>query len=122
MIYTGAILATLVASAQGFMAPSPQRLTSLKMAEEQPWFPAHVKPEADAHTEGLAFLKTVEDVKWSYLSPPPMIQPGERTGNFNTVEGDNMIGQSVSAEDYAIAAVDEIDNPAHLRKRFAIAN
>ena len=93
-----------------------------KMVVEQPWFPEHVKPEADAHTEGLAFLKTVEDVKWSYLSPPPMIQPGERTGQFNIAEGDNMIGQSISAEDYAIAAVDEIDNPAHLRKRFAIAN
>ena len=54
--------------------------------------------------------------------PAPMIQPGERTGEFNIGQGDAMIGQSISAEDYAIAAVNEIDSPTHLNKRFAVAN
>merc|ERR1712216_566554 len=49
------------------------------MVVDQPWFPEHVKPEAMGHADGLAYLNTVEDVKWSYLSPPPMIQPGKKT-------------------------------------------
>jgi len=93
-----------------------------KMVMEQAWFPEEIKAEAAAHLEALTFLNTVEDIKWSYLSPAPMIQPGERTGEFNIGQGDAMIGQSISAEDYAIAAVNEIDSPTHLNKRFAVAN
>ena len=92
------------------------------MVQDQEWFPKNIYPEANAHTEGLAFLKTVTDVTWTYMSPPPYIQPGKRTTRVVVAEGDGMVGQSVSAEDYAIAAFDEVDNGfAHAGKRLAVA-
>ena len=88
---------------------------------DQPWFPANVKEEANQHTETLQFLKTVNDLQWTYLSPPGFFQPGERTGNI-TIGKDNVLpGNSISAEDYAIVLVDEIENNEHLRERFTCA-
>lgn len=93
-----------------------------QLVMDQPWFPKEVIPEAQGHRDGLEFLRTVNDVDWTYLSPPPMIQPGERTGQFNVGEGDQVVGQSISAEDYACAAMAEIEEPKHLKTRFTVAN
>lgn len=88
---------------------------------EQDWFPAEVKPEALAHGELLEALRTeAGDLDWTYLSPPGMIAPGERTGSYITGI-DHMIGGEVSAEDYAVALLDELDAGAHVRRRFAVA-
>jgi beta-1,2-mannosidase len=56
---------------------------------------------------------------------PAFIQPGERTGKFR-LGGDSLLmdGQApgrISAEDYAIALVDELEQPKHSRQRFTIA-
>jgi putative NADH-flavin reductase len=54
-----------------------------------------------------------------------MFAPGERTGKFRV--GQNQLladdkGQSqISMEDYAIALLDEIEQPKHLRQRFTVA-
>ena len=58
---------------------------------------------------------------WTYLSPAPLIQPGERTGGYR-VAIDSPAGESISAADYAIAMLDEIDRPAHRRQRFTVAS
>jgi putative NADH-flavin reductase len=62
-----------------------------------------------------------EDVDWTYLSPAPVIQPGERTGEYR-VGLDSPVGDVISIEDYAVALVDEIENRAHVRQRFTVAN
>jgi putative NADH-flavin reductase len=54
-------------------------------------------------------------------TPSAMI--GERTGKFRLgkdqlLTHDN--GSSISWEDYAIAAVDELEKPAHIRQRFTV--
>jgi len=54
-----------------------------------------------------------------------MIQPGERTGKFR-LGGDQMLtdaeGNSrISVQDYAVAMIDELEQPAHSRKRFTVA-
>lgn len=91
---------------------------------DTPEFPAAWKPIALAHRDALAALRET-DLDWSYLSPAAFIQPGERTGKFRL--GSNSLltdanGQSrISAEDYAIAVVDEIENPKHIRQRFTVA-
>lgn len=59
------------------------------------------------------------DVDWTMLSPALMIQPGERTGVFR-LGLDQPVGHQISAEDFAIALVDEIEQPAHPRRRFTI--
>ena len=53
------------------------------------------------------------------------LQPGERTGKFRLGK-DHLLedkeGQSaISREDFAIAIVDEIEKPKHVRKRFTAA-
>jgi putative NADH-flavin reductase len=77
-----------------------------------------------AHGDAQTFYNTVGDVTWTVLSPAALIQPGERTGAYRTgteqlvVDAD---GRSfISAEDYAVALVDEIEHPVHLGRRFTV--
>jgi len=92
---------------------------------DQPGFPDGYKPEALAHGELLGKLRGVTDVKWAYLSPAPEIAPGERTGKFR-IGGDALMsgpdGHSfISAEDYAVALVDEAESGKHVGERFSVA-
>jgi putative NADH-flavin reductase len=90
---------------------------------DAPNFPAEYKEIAIAHADALEVLRT-SNLDWTYFSPAAFIQPGERTGKFRL--GDDMLiadenGNSrISAEDYAIALVDELENPKFIRKRFTI--
>jgi len=60
-------------------------------------------------------------VDWTFISPAPVIEPGQRTG-FYKAGADSPAGESISAEDYAVALIDEINQPAHRRQRFTVAN
>jgi len=86
-----------------------------------PGFPEHVKPEARA---GWAFLEQLlaSDLDWTFFSPSRFFTPGERTGTFR-LGADDLIfdadGKSaISFEDYALALVDELETPRHVRARF----
>jgi putative NADH-flavin reductase len=49
--------------------------------------------------------------------------PGERTGKFRLGADELLVsdhGSTISFEDYAIALVDEIERPAHVRRRFTV--
>ncbi|MCP2330625.1 NAD(P)-dependent oxidoreductase [Actinoalloteichus caeruleus] len=78
-----------------------------------------------AHGEGLRFLRSVTDVRWTSLSPAIIIAPGTRTGRYRTGADDVLMdsaGRShISAEDYALALVDEIERPRHVGRRFTVA-
>jgi uncharacterized protein len=92
---------------------------------DTPQFP-EAKPVARAHAEALAIYRTAgADLAWSYLSPAALVEPGERTGAFR-LGGDQLLtdaeGQSrISAEDYAVAFLDEVEHPRHVRQRFTVA-
>jgi putative NADH-flavin reductase len=89
---------------------------------DTPEFPDAYKAEGLAGAASLEALKALPDAgEWSYLSPPPMIAPGERTGRY-VVADDVPAGESISVEDYAVALVDEIERPAHTGRRFTVAN
>ena len=83
--------------------------------------PPTSKPAALA----LAEVQKVTDLDWTAISPPASIQPGERTGKFrlgrdHLLEDDK--GKSeISREDFAIAILDEIEKPKHIRQRFTAA-
>ncbi|GEP58532.1 NAD(P)-dependent oxidoreductase [Reyranella soli] len=83
--------------------------------------PSTSKPAALA----LAEVQKVADLDWTAISPPASIQPGERTGKFrlgrdHLLEDDK--GKSeISREDFAIAIMDEIEKPTHIRQRFTAA-
>ena len=92
------------------------------MIIDTPDFPEEVKNEAGQHWEGLQYLRTIDDVMWTYLSPAPMIAPGKRTKKFRLGGDDDLlVGGEISAEDFAIAALDEVDTPKYDKKRFAVA-
>lgn len=89
---------------------------------DTPDFPAAYKPEALA---GRAFLETLRgerEIDWTLLSPSAVFEPGQRTGRFRLGADVLLIdaqGHShISMEDYAIAMVDEIETPRHIRSRF----
>jgi putative NADH-flavin reductase len=87
------------------------------------FLPPEYKEIAIAHRDALGILKSA-DLDWTYFSPPAFIQPGERTGKFR-VGDDSLItdekgNSSISAEDYAIALVDELEHPKHARQRFTV--
>lgn len=90
---------------------------------DQPGFPDAYKPEASAGAEFLDFLHGVDDLDWTFLSPSAEFVPGERTGKFRLGQ-DTLLthdeGSSISFEDYAIALVDELEKPVHVRQRFTV--
>jgi putative NADH-flavin reductase len=91
---------------------------------DTPEFPEAWKAIALAHREVLPILEA-SPLNWSYLSPAAFIQPGERTGKFRL--GSRQLvtdaeGQSrISAEDFAVALVDELERPLHPRQQFTAA-
>ena len=93
---------------------------------DSPEFPLAWKEIALKHAEALEVLRNEGDnLEWTYVSPAALIQPGERTGKFR-IGMDQLLsdgqGQSrISAEDYAIALVDELENRQHVRARFTVA-
>jgi putative NADH-flavin reductase len=89
---------------------------------DSPEFPEAYKAEALKGAASLALLReTSDDVDWTYLSPAPLILPGTRSGSYR-VELETPAGERISIEDYAVALVDEIEQPKHVRRRFTVAN
>jgi putative NADH-flavin reductase len=96
---------------------------------DMPDFPDAYKGEALGQADTLSALEqTPANVNWFYLSPAAEFgahNPGEATGRFR-LGGDILLGDSegtsfISGADYAKAFVDEIEAPAHPRRRFSVA-
>ena len=82
------------------------------------------KAEVLGQKAALDYFRTRNDVPWTYFSPAGSIAPGARTGKFRLGGGqlvtDAQGKSSISAEDYAVAALDELEKPAHIHQRFTI--
>jgi uncharacterized protein len=105
----------VVGGAASLLLPDGQRLL------DSPDFPEAYKPEALTGIKSLDYLRTTAGVDWTYLSPAPEIAPGERSGHY-LVGDDSPVGAFITAEDYAVALVDEIERPAHQGRRFTVAS
>lgn len=97
-------------------------------AVDIPDFPAEWKAGALAARDYLNILKNERDLDWTFLSPALEMHQGtsgERKGTYRTGKDTpvyNEAGRSViSVEDVALAIVDEIENPKHIRMRFTVA-
>lgn len=91
---------------------------------DDPNLPGWIKPGSLATINALDQLKAHPKLDWSYISPSGNMQPGERTGKFR-LGGEQLVvdanGQShISVEDYAVAMLNELEHPAHIRKRFTV--
>jgi putative NADH-flavin reductase len=78
-----------------------------------------------ATKETLYMLKKEKELEWTFLSPAASIAAGERTGHYNVGKDQllkNEKGESkISTQDYAIAMLDELEHPQHIRERFTVA-
>jgi putative NADH-flavin reductase len=87
-------------------------------------FPVAYKAEAEKGAAFLDLLRAEKELKWTFLSPSALFTAGERTGRFR-LGTDQLLtatdGKSwISFEDFAVALVDEIERPAHIRRRFTV--
>ncbi|MGD8191756.1 NAD(P)-dependent oxidoreductase [Brevibacillus ginsengisoli] len=90
-----------------------------------PDFPALYFPIASNMGKNLEELQNTKSITWTYISPAAFFDyNGQRTGSYQLGK-DNLIlnqqGKSyISYADYAIAVLDEIENPVHLNQRFTV--
>jgi putative NADH-flavin reductase len=78
-----------------------------------------------ATRETLYMLRKEKELEWTFLSPAASIAAGERTGHYRVGRDQllkNKDGESkISTQDYAVAMLDELENPHHIRERFTVA-
>jgi uncharacterized protein len=91
---------------------------------DTPGFPDVIKIEAAPAALALDHIRGEKTLEWTFLSPSIMLVPGERTGKFR-LGGDQVLkdakGESrISQEDLAVALLDELEKPRHIRKRFTV--
>ncbi len=89
--------------------------------KDRPGFPSAYLPEATAMSTVLDLYRASANLNWTMLAPAPVIAPGKRSGRYS-VGTDSPAGDSISAEDFAMAIVDELEKPAHAGTRFTVAN
>jgi putative NADH-flavin reductase len=94
---------------------------------DTPEFPEQIKPGALAARDYLNHLKTETNLDWTFLSPALEMHQGtsgERKGSYRKGQETPVFdetGRSVaSVEDTALAIVDELENPQHIRERFTV--
>lgn len=91
---------------------------------DTPEFPAEFAPFATAAARFFERLQQETGLNWTFLSPPPGIGPGARTGVFRVGRDDLLVRPdgppAISYDDYAIAIVDELENPSLVRQRFTV--
>jgi putative NADH-flavin reductase len=87
-------------------------------------FPDFIKVEAEPARQALARIRRETTLDWTFLSPSVFFGPGERTGRFRLGKDELLSdagGKShISYEDFAVALLDEIEQPQHRRQRFTV--
>lgn len=89
--------------------------------KDMPSFPPAYQAEATTFSTILDMYRASKGLNWTMLAPAPEIAPGERTGHYR-VGTNSPAGDAISAEDFVVAIVDELEKPAHASTRFTVAN
>lgn len=94
---------------------------------ETPDFPKEYLATAQNQGENLRILQETNGIQWTFISPSAFFDPaGKRTGAYQLGKDHllvNASGQSyISYADYAIAVLDEIENPKHHNERFTVGS
>ncbi|NIF17018.1 NAD(P)-dependent oxidoreductase [Pantoea sp. Cy-639] len=108
----------VVGGAGSLLLPSGQRVI------DSPDFPEAYKAEASAGARFLEVLRQEPTLDWTFLSPSAEFVEGERKGHYILGKDHLLIGADgrswISFADYAIAMLDELEQPAHSRTRFTV--
>ncbi|MDW7616900.1 NAD(P)-dependent oxidoreductase [Peribacillus simplex] len=92
---------------------------------ETPEFPKEYFATASNQSKNLEDLNNATGIQWTFISPSAFFDPqGNRTGEYKLGK-DNLLvnskGESyVSYADFAVAVLDEIENPQHINQRFTV--
>ncbi|PAU65139.1 3-beta hydroxysteroid dehydrogenase [Pseudomonas sp. PIC25] len=91
---------------------------------DTPHFPAEWKEGAEGARQALELIRAESGLDWTFVSPPALLEPGERTGRFR-LGGDELLMNgdhpaNISVADLAVAILDEIEQPKHIQKRFTV--
>ncbi|MED4207218.1 NAD(P)-dependent oxidoreductase [Neobacillus mesonae] len=94
---------------------------------DTPDFPKEFFATASNQGKNLEDLQQSTGIKWTFISPAAFFDPqGKRTGIYQKGKDQlfvNSKGQSyLSYADFAIAVLDEIENPQHLNERFTLVS
>ena len=118
---TGARL-LLVGGAGSLIVPGKEGATVI---DEPKFLPAAWRDIAQACIDQLKVCRAETTVDWAYLSPPALLQPGERTGHYRLGDNELLIdaqgNSTISMEDLAVALLDEAERPHHHCTRFTVA-
>lgn len=107
---------TIVVGGAGTLLVDGTRLLDL------PDFPDAYRAEALTAATALEAIRALpEHVNWTVQAPAPEIAPGERTGRY-VLGTDSPAGEGISTQDFAVAMLDELETPRHVRRRFTAAN
>lgn len=109
----------VVGGAASLQLPDGSRLI------DSPNFPAQYRGSAEGAYYALQQLQGETALNWSYLSPAAEIFPGEKTGQFRLGKDqlvmDSAGNSRISNGDYAVAMLNEAEQPAHQNQRFTLA-
>ncbi|MDP9882694.1 putative NADH-flavin reductase [Sinomonas atrocyanea] len=105
----------LVGGFGGLSTPDGTRI------KDTPGFPAEYKGESDAAFAAYEALRDA-GTDLTAQAPAAVIAPGERTGAYVTAVGVPAAGETISSQDFAVAALDELEQPQFRGKFFTAAN
>ncbi|MFT3797009.1 NAD(P)-dependent oxidoreductase [Microbacterium sp.] len=118
---TGTRLGVVGGAMGSLSAPGGPRLWDLGVPEQY-------RHEAQVGIDGLELLQASDaGLDWFLVHPPKVFgawEPGQRTGSYrdggDVVVEDAEGNSFISGADFAVAVVDEIENPKHRRERFTV--
>ncbi|PUA30162.1 MAG: 3-beta hydroxysteroid dehydrogenase [Cellvibrio sp. 79] len=91
---------------------------------DTPDFPNEWKAVAQAAIGFLDALRAEKNLDWVYVSPSAFIEPGQRTGTFRIGSEQLLVdekGESrISNQDFAVAVINELEQPQHHQQRFTV--
>jgi len=106
-----------------FVAPGVQLVDTPQFTDH---VPPNIVPGARAARDALGRLQHEDTLDWTFVSPPASLQPGGRSGRYR-LGGDELLldgarPAGITVADLAVAIVDEIEKPQHVRQRFTVAS
>ncbi len=91
---------------------------------DTPDFPDEWKAVAQAAIGFLDALRAEKALDWVYVSPSAFIEPGQRTGKFRLGSEQLLVNENgesrISNQDFAVAVIDELEQPQHHQQRFTV--
>jgi putative NADH-flavin reductase len=91
---------------------------------DTPTFPAQWKATAEGARRALDLLRNEPGLNWTVLAPSAHLEPGRRTGTFRVGKDQLLVDEAgesrISLEDYAVAMMNEVEEPTHPRSRYTV--